>query len=119
MSIIKCELNINHLALLRHFKCNLKNGDIILSIESDGEIPVVLTDVNKYEHINLVLNGVPDDFDPFNTEDIVEYSDEQKTEWDKLYNELPLALSIILQRGSFETGKFKAKYHDQVWVKIS
>jgi hypothetical protein len=47
-----------------------------------------------------------------------EYSVEQKSEWDKLYSELPMALDIILYNGSFELGKYKTRYHLRDWKKI-
>jgi hypothetical protein len=54
----------------------------------------------------------------FNSEDIKEYSEEQKAEWDKLYSELPLALDVILFNGNFELGTYKTKWHDRNWKKI-
>ena len=70
---------------------------------------------NLYEAIDLILNGMPDDFDPFNTEDIKVYSDEQKAEWDKLYSELPIALDIVLFNGHFELNTYATQYHSRVW----
>jgi hypothetical protein len=64
------------------------------------------------------LNGKPSDFDPLNTSEEVKYTDEQKAEWDNLYNELPLCLSIILQRQSWETGTFKTRWYDINWEKV-
>ena len=51
---------------------------------------------NLYEAIDVILNGKPTNFDPFNTDEMIEYTDEQKAEWDKLYSELPTALDLVL-----------------------
>jgi hypothetical protein len=72
-----------------------------------------------YEAIDIILNGRPADFDPFNTEEKVKYTDEQKEAWDNLYHELPTALDVVLYNGSYELGLYKTKYHDRVWKKIN
>lgn len=116
MSVLKLELTENHVKLLKHFKCDLKNNGIVLSIEDDvDEMPI--TDQDKYDYIDLILNGKPD-INPFTMEDIVVYSQEQKNEWDKIFSELPMALDIILFNGHFNLGKYKTKFHDRVWIKI-
>ena len=115
MSLITLTLTEQHLKLLKFFKCNLINGNIVLSIDADDGEPVTLTDDNKYEYIDLILNGMPDDFDPFNTEDIKVYSDEQKAEWDKLYSELPMSLEIVLFNGHFELNTYATQYHSRAW----
>jgi hypothetical protein len=48
-------------------------------------------------------------------EEIKEYSKEQKAEWDALYNELPLALDVIMFNGNFELGSYATQYHDRNW----
>ena len=118
MSILKITITEDHIKLLKYLKCNLIDGNIILSIDADDGVPILLTDDNKYEYIDLTLNGMPENFDPFNTEDIKEYSEEQKTEWDKLYNELPLALDIIMFNGNFELGTYATKFHDRNWKTV-
>ena len=86
--------------------------------ENEEEDPAPFGENTLYEAIDLILNGMPEDFDPFNTEEAKVYSDEQKAEWDKLYSELPLALDIILHNNSFELGTYKTKFHDRLWKKI-
>jgi hypothetical protein len=117
MSILKLELTENHIKLLKYFKCDLNDNTITLSIAEEDEV-IKIIDQDKYEYVDLVLNGKPDEFSPFTTEEIVGYSEEQKKEWDKLFSELPLALSIILHNGSFDLGTYKTKFHDRVWKKI-
>lgn len=42
---------------------------------------------------------------------------EQKDYSEKISNELPLALKIILQNKSFETGEYVSKSYDNKWIK--
>ena len=119
MSILKIEIKEEHLKLLKHLRWTMNNG-IICGVGYDGEETVPpFGENNIYDAIDLILNGVPENFDPFNTETEKVYSDEQKKQWDELYSELPTVLSIVLQRGVIEIGSFKAKFHDQEWKKIN
>lgn len=115
MSILKLELTDTHLKLLKHLKVKSLDNNIILSIEDGEDIPI--TDNDKYSYIDLILNGKPANIDPFTHEDIIEYSDEQKAEWDALYAELPMALDVILFNGHFEIGNYKTKFTDRNWKK--
>ena len=118
MSVLKIQVTENHLKLLKHFKWDMVNNRLSATIDKDDEGQVPILDDDKYEFIDLILNGVPEDFDPFTTEDFNTYTDEQKSEWDILYSELPHVLDIVLFNGKFETGLFKTKYHDRNWKKI-
>lgn len=116
MSVLKLELKEEHLKLLKFLRWSVKDN-VIQGISNDEEA-VPFGENSIYEAIDLILNG-QGDFDPFTTEELPEYSDEQKEEWDKLYAELPTALEIILFNGSFELGTYKTKFHDRFWKKIS
>jgi hypothetical protein len=119
MSVLKFEIKNEHLLLLKHLRWSVNKDNVICAVNDEGdEIAPPFGEDSLYEAIDLILNGKPINFDPFNTEETFTYSDEQKAEWDKLYKELPLCLSIILQRQSFELGDFKSKWHDINWVKI-
>jgi len=118
MSVLKLELKEEHVKLLKHLRWSLNPQNFIVGVSEEDE-PAPFGENNIYEAIDLILNGVPKEFDPFNTEEIPQYSDEQKAEWDKLYSELPMALDIILYRGSFELGNYKTKFHDRVWKKTN
>lgn len=119
MSIVTLEIKEDHLKLLKHLRWSLKDN-IVSGVGHDGEEDIPpFGENNLYDAIDIILHGVPEDFDPFNTEDIKEYSEEQKAEWDKLYSELPIALDIILFNGHFELGTYKTKFHDRVWKKIT
>lgn len=117
MSLLKLELKEEHVKLLKHLRFSLKDN-VIQGISSD-EDSVPFGENNIYEAIDLILNGMPPLFNPFDTEELPEYSEEQKAEWDKLYSELPMALDIIcFFEFKFELGNYKTKYHDRNWKKV-
>lgn len=118
MSVLTIELTENHVKLLKNLRWTLKDN-IVSGVGNDGEDDIPpFGENNIYDAIDLILNGIPDGFDPINTDEITVYSEEQKAEWDKLYSELPLALDVVLYNGHFELGKYKTKYHDRKWKKI-
>jgi hypothetical protein len=118
MSVLKLELKKEHVELLKHLRWSLKDN-VVSGISNDGEeFAPPFGEDSIYEAIDLILNGKPENFDPLSTEDIKEYSEEQKAEWDKLYSELPLALDVILFNGNFELGTYKTKWHLRDWKKI-
>jgi hypothetical protein len=120
MSIIIFELKEEHVKLVKHLRWSINNDNIISGVGDDGDdMAPPFSENNIYDAIDLILNGLPEDFDPFNTEDIKEYSEEQKAQWDKLYEELPTALDIIMYNGHFELGNYKTKYHDRQWKKLN
>ena len=120
MSVLKFELKEEHVKLVRQLGWSFNSEKQIVALGHDGvENLPPFGENNIYDAIDLILHGLPEDFDPFNTEDIKEYSEEQKNEWDKLYEELPTALDIIMYNGHFELGLYKTKYHDRQWKKIN
>lgn len=116
MSVLKLELTEEHLKLLKFLRWSTKDN-VIVGLSGEEE-SVPFGENNIYEAIDLILNGVPANFDPFTTEDLPEYSLEQREAWDKLYSELPTALDIILFNGHFELGTYKTKYHFRDWKKV-
>lgn len=119
MSVIKFELKEEHVKLLKNLRWSTKGG-LIVNMYNDGEEYIPPFGENDlYEAIDVILNGKPTNFDPFNTEEIVEYTEEQKAEWDELYQQLPTALDIVLFNGSYELGTYKTKFHDRVWKKVN
>jgi hypothetical protein len=119
MSVIKFELKEEHIKLLKQLRWTTKDGVVVgLGRDGDGESVPPFGENNLYDAIDLILNGVPVDFNPFTTEDIKEYSDEQKAEWDQLYEDLPTALDVILFNGHFNLGTYKTKFHDRVWKEV-
>jgi len=117
MSVIKFELKEEHVKLLKHLRWS-KSKELIVNI-SDDEDSVPFGFDTIYEAIDTILNGKPEEFDPFEIHDVIEYSDEQKAGWDKLYDDLPTALDVILHNQSFDLGYYKTKYHDRNWKKMN
>jgi hypothetical protein len=118
MSVVKFELKEEHVKLLRNLRWSKNDKNLIVNVSEDEE-SVPFGEDNIYEAIDLILNGRPENFDPFETHEPIEYSDEQKAEWDKLYEELPLALDVILYNQNFDLGQYKTKYHDRNWKKMN
>jgi len=118
MSVLKITITENHIKLLKHLKWSINGKGFIVGTENEEEDPAPFGENTLYEAIDLILNGMPEDFDPFNTDESKVYSDEQKAEWDVLYGELPLALDVIMYNGSFELGTFATQFHNRVWRTI-
>jgi hypothetical protein len=67
------------------------------------------------EEMGIVIYGVPEgDFDPL-TEEVIPYNEEQIEYLNKLKEELPTALDIIMQTGEFKAGHYKTKFHLRDW----
>jgi len=119
MSVIKFELNDNHVKLLRQLKWSTSTDNkTIVSVEDINE-PLLFNENNVYEAVDLILNGAPANLDPMNTFDAPVYTPEQIAEWDKLLSELPMALDIILYNGNFNLGIYKTKFHIRDWKLIN
>lgn len=117
MSAIVFELKKEHISLLKNLSWRTDNNVIVSTADEGDSIAPVFGSNNIYEAIDLILNGKPSDIDPLTHDTLIEYSSEQKAEWDILFGELPLALEIILFNGHFELGTYKARYHDRNWKK--
>ncbi len=116
MSLIKFEFKNEHLLLLKNLKWSYHLNKFLVSADDflTDQSPFGGDDI--YEDIDLILNGKPENFDPLSS-NRKEFSLEQKEEWDKLMNELPIALDIVLYTNSFEIGHYKTRYHDRNWKK--
>lgn len=117
MSLLKFHLKDQHIKLLKQMKWGLFEDKFLISAEDviNDSDPFGGNDI--YESIDLILNGRPENFDPFNTSEFPEYTQEQKTEWDILISELPTAMNVIMFNGSFEIGNYRTKFHDRNWIK--
>lgn len=105
MALLKFELTDQHIALVRNI--NLKDYFELFTHDPSKDI--------MYEDFGLILYGKPDgEFDPLSSEQ-PDWSDEQKEEMDKLFNDIPTALEIMMQSGSFEAGNYKTKHYDRNW----
>jgi hypothetical protein len=106
MSLIKFELKEDHIKLLRNMAWNKGELDVIVG-EFDGDY--------DEEEMGIIVYGMPEgEFDPTN-EKVIPYTEEQVEHLNKLKEELPMALDIIMQTGKFEAGHYKTKYHLRNW----
>ena len=123
MSVIKFELKKEHLLLLKHFKwCVNKENKLLVSTDDLDESPLPYGADELYPTMDLILNGRPDDFNKaeiLDKEELKIYNDSDKTYFDNLYNELPLALEVILASQTFELGSYKCRYHLRDWKRLN
>jgi len=59
-------LTENHIKLLKHLKWSVNDKGFIVGTENEVEDPAPFGENTLYEAIDLILNGMPEDFDPFN-----------------------------------------------------
>lgn len=131
MSIILFELKEDHLKLLKHLKWSLKGHRVIDHTATEVEVPLMVNIGGEdeedqvpfglntlYEGMDLILNGKGEDVDLLNKDEFAVYSDEQQRKWLDLYNELPMALEVILNAKTFNPGTYKTKHHYRDWKEI-
>jgi hypothetical protein len=118
MSVEIFELKNEHLLLLKHLRWSVDKNKFLVSAEDIDVDTLPFSSDNFYNAVNLILSGKPEKFDPLNTDEFEIYTQEQKEEMDKLYNDLPLALEIILSMRTFEVGTYKCRWHLRDWKKI-
>lgn len=111
MSLLKFKLKDKHLMLLKHLTWGEVTDGVI---STEGKTP--FDGFDHYEDMGIILYGRPDDFDPFDGDPFV-WTDEQREEMDELLNELPMAIEVVLNAQTFETGDYKTKWHIREWVK--
>ena len=119
MSVIKFELTEQHIALVKNLDFEL----MFKLAKGDNE----LHDKNlfgfaedEFDDVGLILYGMPEregDFDPLGSDEVT-YTEEQKNEMGKIISELPMALQIMMQTGTFEAGNYKTRFHNINWKKI-
>ena len=124
MSIVKFELKEQHVKLLKHLRWSINANNFIIGTEDENEDQAPFNENNIYDACDIILNGVPEDFNPLSEEHennigMKAYTPEQMAEWDMLYSELPVALDIVLFNGHFELGLYRTKYHLRDWKKIN
>lgn len=121
MSVIKFKLTEDHIKLAKHlvFDANNENG---------YDVPVINTkrlfgNSDIFEDVYLIIYGKAEekDFDeyfPWNEQRKI-WDDEQFKYMKKLLSEMPIALNIILNAQSFETGEYKTKSYVTDWKKFN
>jgi len=114
MSLVKFELTEEHVKLVKQLRFTINDDNVI---EATDAFKSPFGGDNLYEDIDFILNGKTRDVG-FSDEP-KEIPDDIKEKYVELYKGLPLALEIILSTGSFETGKYKRRFHIRNWVKIT
>jgi hypothetical protein len=115
MALIKFELKENHIKLLKHLKWSIDpNTKGIISYAENG---TPYGGLSLTEDVGLILYGnLIEDFDPLSAYG-PQYTEEQKEEMASLYEDLPLAMEVILFLGTFECGHYKTKWNTTNWIK--
>ena len=114
MSLHKFQLNEQHIALIKALIW--EKNDLA---EMVGPTIDPLKPFGNYDIINdigLILCGPPVVTRP-DQEDEATYTDEQITEFKKLYSELSMALDIVMFTGKFEPGNYRTKTYVRDWIK--
>lgn len=119
MSLIKFTLKNEHIVLLSNLRWSVDNTIIKNISDEYDSVPKPFGALNMFEEIDLLLNGKSMDINILEYDEMPTYSEEQKEEWLKLYNELPRALEVILQTKSFEPGDYATKSYFRNWEKIN
>ena len=112
MSVIKFELKQEHIDLLKYVVFE-KKSFISKEIKTRHDTTPWGGD-NYYEDMGVILYGKPDNFNPLD-DNPFEWSREQKDEMELLFDEIGVALEIVLNTQKFEPGHYKKRYHLPDW----
>lgn len=113
MSWIKFELNEKHIAMIKALQWDENIRYIFLS--ETGESPFGGNDL--IEDLGLIFYGAPDtEFDPL-SDVTASYTPEQISNMMTHYDDLPTALELITEIGSFELGLYKKRFGQRNWKK--
>lgn len=114
MSILKFELKEQHIVLLRSFKwCEMDESMVIKTDSEDNP----LSGYDYHDVVGAMIFGLPDNYVAIEDE-CIPFTEQQIEEIDKLISELPMALDVILNGGTFEPGLYKTKFVHRDWKKI-
>ena len=114
MSILKFELKEEHIVLLKSFKwCEMDESMVIKSDSEDNTLSVY----DDHDVVGAMIFGLPDNYVAIEDE-CIPFTEQQIEEIDKLISELPMALDVILNGGTFEPGFYKTKFVHRDWKKI-
>ena len=136
---VKFQLKKEHLALIKHMSVINDESEFVLSLFFDNKDGVDVdtsevhspaqadeyegfTDDELIDRIGLIIHGKPDEFDPMNPKTNfgqATYTTEEQDEMMKLYNELEMALDVILNTQSFKPGWYKTKSYLRDWKKFT
>lgn len=110
MSIEKFKLNEKHIKLIRQLNITDRSG--LPTIDTKN----LFGNSDIYEDVDLILNGKTRDVKP-DSEWGEDYSPEQKSDWDKIIQELSTAMNIVLFMGNFEPGEYVRRTYEKNWTK--
>lgn len=114
MALVKFELKKEHLILLKFLDWEPISKDrIATAIPKDAKTPFGGMDL--IEDMGAMIFGKPEgEFDPTSPVPPT-YSEEQREVLNKLLEELPTALEIILYCQTFELGEYRTKWNLKNW----
>jgi len=118
MAAIKFELKQEHLDLLKHLDWSSEDNTYILRSSSTREPQKLYNEDDVLDGVSLILEGKYTMGDPLEQDEANTYPQEVKDRYYKLLSELPTALNIILNIGSFELGMYKTRSYLNEWKKI-
>ena len=139
MSLVKFNLTDEHIALVQQLRFVLNDTEKVskfkknkveitetnIQVEDEPEFKVkeILVDPrapfgsfedNIYQEIALIL-GIPHIEGTELEWGGKQYDEDAKKKMDKLYEELPMALDIIMYFGEFNAGEYKTKFGVREW----
>ena len=116
MSIIRFNLTEEHLKLVKNLKFETIDGHLTTK-DSEGDKVCAFGYESLYDEIDLIINGMPEDFDPLNTEPKT-FTEEEVSHMDSLWGDMPTVLELRCYFGTLVPGEYKRKFHDHVWKYI-
>jgi hypothetical protein len=112
MSVIKFELKEEHIKLIKHIVFE-KESLLSKQIKTPHD-STPWGGIDYYEDMGIILYGKPEDFDPLDGNPFG-WSRQQKDEMESLFDEMGLAIEIVLNTQKFEPGYYKKRYHLPDW----
>ena len=104
MGKITFELTNDHINLIKNLDFKSNSNVLVCDFNITGD---------KYQDIEIILKGRISDADLTTTS--YEYNDEIKEYYDKLIEELPIALNIIIQNLTVNSGVYSRLSYQNNW----
>ena len=117
MAKLKLEITEQHVSLVRYANLQQYYNRLNNIHTEDSKLSEVYKDNMDviYEEFGLILFGRPEgEFDPHNSEE-PDWSESQKKQMDKLFDELSTAIDIFRSKGELELGLYTTKHYDINW----
>ena len=116
MSIITFTVTKQHLDLIRNIDWKSVNFPFMQEQEPNEASP--FNGDNLGYDVGVILFGKSEAAIEPNTEVVLDYTADEKAYMKKIYEEIPITLSIVCQTGKFEPGTFQTSNYVREWVKI-